>query len=146
MTDLAPGPELGADARRLAQSRPPAARIVTSPLARAARLADALGALRGLAVTTDARLVEMDFGRWEGRRWDDIPRSDLDDWAADLLHARPHGGESVAMLAERVTLALADYADALVVTHMGVIRAALSAHGHATPWEAKLAFGQSLTL
>ena len=56
----------------------------------------------------DERLREFDFGTWEGVRWDAIPRAELDAWAADFFHARPHGGESVHMLRERVETAIAD--------------------------------------
>ena len=49
----------------------------------------------------------MDFGRWEGLPWSAVPRAELDAWAADLMHARPHGGESVAMLLARTRRALA---------------------------------------
>ena len=31
-----------------------------------------------LACNTDARLREMNFGHWEGRRWDAIDRQEID--------------------------------------------------------------------
>jgi alpha-ribazole phosphatase len=125
---------------------PEVTRILTSPMKRAARLAEGLARARGLDLSTDARLAEMDFGAWEGRRWDDIPRAELDAWAADLLNARPHGGESVAMMAARAAEALDDCAGALVVTHMGIIKAALARAGHADPWNAKVRFAEVVTL
>lgn len=143
-TDLPPGPELAADAARLDAELPQIKRIVTSPLIRAARLAEALGALRGTQIAVDARLAEMDFGSWEGVPWNDIPRDELDVWADDLLGARPHGGESVAMMAARVTECLSDHQDALFVTHMGPIRAALAKAGHKNAWEAKVEFGNAV--
>ena len=66
------------------------------PCSAAPMLAEAIATFRGLPVTTDPRLREMDFGIWEGKQWSDLPRTELDAWADDLLHARPHGGESVA--------------------------------------------------
>lgn len=144
VSDLPPGPDLPAEARRLAAQLPPVRRIVTSPLSRCARLAAALGAARGgLPVTEDARLRELDFGAWEGRAWDEIPRSELDAWAADLLHARPHGGETVAEMAARAAAALEEHGapGTLVVTHMGVIRAALHRAGSEDAWQARLEFG-----
>lgn len=49
------------------------------------------------------------------------------------MHAKPHGGESVAMLQSRVRKALAHWSarpeSIAVVTHSGVIRAACSAEG-----------------
>ncbi|MEM9050041.1 MAG: alpha-ribazole phosphatase [Pseudomonadota bacterium] len=142
--DLAPG--FKADADRLALSLPPVSRIVTSPLRRCARLAEHIGAARGLPVDPEPRLSEMDFGAWEGVAWDAIPRAELDAWAADFLHARPHGGETVAMLLARVAAALSALADAggdtLIVAHAGVIKAALVAHGDKDGWEARPAFGE----
>lgn len=71
--------------------------------------------------------MEMDFGRWEGVPWDRIPRAELDAWAADFDHARPHGGESVAIFAARVEAALSALRDGtptLIVTHGGVMKVA----------------------
>ncbi|MCB1390596.1 MAG: alpha-ribazole phosphatase family protein [Rhodobacteraceae bacterium] len=141
--DLAPG--FAAEAARIAAELPPVARILTSPLSRCRRLAEAVGSARGLPVAEDARLIEMDFGRWETRPWAAIPRAEIDTWRDDFLAARPHGGESVQTLADRVTEAL-DAATggalpALIVTHAGVIKAALSATGAADAWRAETPFG-----
>ena len=93
----------------------------------------------------------MDFGAWEGRPWNAIPRAELDAWAADLLHARPHGGESVAMLARphppRARRAAAAAGDTLAVTHAGPIRAALFATGgDAAAWQRAIGFGETIAL
>ena len=53
-------------------------RIWSSPARRCLSVADALAERLGLAVTPDARLLELDFGDWEGRAWDDVPRAALD--------------------------------------------------------------------
>ena len=57
-----------------------------------------------------------------------MPKQEIDAWAEDFLYARPHGGESVAMLRNRVGAALADWSalnePIVIVTHAGVIRAA----------------------
>jgi len=101
----------------------PRAPVFSSPLQRCAALARRLSA----DVVFDANLAEMDFGSWEGRVWDDIPRADVDAWAADLLHYRPGGGETVLEVATRVAAAV----DAIrrhgaptgiVVCHAGTIR------------------------
>lgn len=119
---------------------PPAQRIVCSPAQRAhvtaQRIAQACMAQPGATAPTidrDARLHELDFGAWEGRRWDAVPREGLDRWAADLMDARPHGGESARMANARV----AEWADSLqrsasarclwVVGHAGPMRM-LAAH------------------
>ncbi len=148
-SDLAPGPELDADAARLQVELAPVDRVVSSPLVRARALAEALAERWGARLILEPRLTEMDFGRWENRRWDELPRAELDAWDADLLHARPHGGESVAMLAARVDAALTEHerrGHALFVTHMGVIRAALARAGHPDPWQQRLGFAQWLRL
>ena len=97
--------------------------VVTSPLSRCALLAARLSD----TVRTDARLAEMDFGTWERQPWDLIPRAGIDAWAADLLHYRPGGGESVLAVAQRVAAALDDLHEldasrVLVISHAGTIR------------------------
>lgn len=74
------------------------AAVITSPSMRCVALAKALGR----DFTTDARLLELDFGEWEGQRWDDIPRKALDAWAADPWGFAPPGGESGQALLTRV--------------------------------------------
>lgn len=145
-SDLAPGPDLATAAAALAAALPGFAAVATSPAARCRRLAERLAAARGLAAPTpDPRLAEIDFGAWEGLAWDAVPRGELDAWAADLTHARPHGGESVAMLEARVRDALADWRAAagpvLVVTHAGVVRAARAIAGAPDAWTSTIAYG-----
>jgi alpha-ribazole phosphatase len=129
---------------------PPVARVLTSPLGRCRRLAAAIADARGLPLSVDPRLAEMDFGAWEGRQWSALPRAELDAWAADFHGARPHGGESVAMLAARVAAALADAPPgpppALWVAHAGVARAAAALAGRADGWDTRLGFGRWLDL
>lgn len=141
--DVAPGFESEAE---LAISRLPAfERIVTSPLMRCRKLADLIGQEKQLSVKDDARLMEIDFGTWEGRAWSDIDRGEVDAWAKDFYYARPHGGESVAMLQSRVLQALTDYEDdiqtTLIVTHAGVIRAALAEDQTAASFDTRTDFG-----
>ncbi|WEF32759.1 histidine phosphatase family protein [Pseudoduganella chitinolytica] len=99
----------------------PAAPVFSSPLQRCALLARRLSD----DVTFDADLAEMNFGSWEQRAWDDIARADVDAWAADLLHYRPGGGETVLEVAVRVRralMALSSHGSAIVVCHAGTIR------------------------
>jgi len=106
---------------------PPDTPIFSSPLRRARRLAEALDPCARL----DARLAEIDFGDWEGLRWDDIDRNAIDDWAADVLNFTPPRGESVADLQRRVIdfsgeiKATVDGTRVALITHAGVIRALL---------------------
>lgn len=147
-TDLDCADGFEVDAALIATALPLVDRIVTSPLRRCRRLADALGAERGLPVEIDARLAEMDFGGWEGLAWDAVPRAEVDAWAADLHGYRPGGGEGVTALAARVGAALVDYGggETLLVTHMGVIRAALAWAGNPGAWQATLPYGGRITI
>ena len=97
--------------------------VLSSPLLRARSLAEALHPLPLL----DARLMEINFGNWEGQRWTDIDRALLDDWAADVLNFIPPGGESAAMLQARAIECVKAMAgeQTAVVTHSGVMRALL---------------------
>ena len=65
------------------------------------------------------------------------------------FHARPHGGESVAMLRERVLSALDDISKLALlmpcyVTHSGVIRAAMAGGAQSTDFDLTVAFGGSV--
>ena len=99
-----------------------------SPLRRALQTA----ALLGLSdPRRDARLMEMDWGEWEGARLAELRRSLGHDMArneAKGLDFRPPGGESPRELRERFGQWLAEVggSDSAAVTHKGVIRAALS--------------------
>ncbi|HET9644176.1 MAG TPA: histidine phosphatase family protein [Burkholderiaceae bacterium] len=75
--------------------------VVTSPLRRCAD-AGLLLATWGWQHKVDPRLLEVDFGTWEGRPWDEIPRGHIDGWCADFVHFRPGGGESLSQLLLRV--------------------------------------------
>jgi alpha-ribazole phosphatase len=51
-------------------------------------------------------LMEMSFGDWENRAWKDIPREQIDGWAADTLNFAAPNGESVQQLADRSSIAV----------------------------------------
>jgi len=78
------------------------AAVVSSPASRCRRLAEALAARDGCALTIEPALRELDFGAWEGLRWDEIDRAQSDPWAEDPWHRAPPGGESEAALWQRV--------------------------------------------
>jgi alpha-ribazole phosphatase len=115
---------LADDPKRCVESLRPllplAAPLYTSPLRRCLELARALHD----RPVIDARLVEMNFGDWEMRRWDDIPRGEVDAWAADPVGFAPPGGESATAMRARVATFLSELPDtAVVVAHGGVLRA-----------------------
>ncbi len=144
-TDLDVDDTFELEARSVLANCPPAARIVSSPLQRCFKLGAYIGEALSLNVETDSRLQEMDFHRWEGARWSDIPRTELDEWAANFFHARPHGGESVAQLKMRVDAAIdhleQNQGTTIVITHAGVIRAALANGETASDFQTKTDFG-----
>ena len=124
------------------------ARIESSPLTRCTALADQLSGHFDLPVHADPRLMEIDFGNWEMQAWNEIPRHEIDAWAEDVEGARPHGGESVAQMVERVRIYLLDSAriegHILAATHLGVVRCVAAALGRPNPFEIELGFGQFL--
>ena len=75
---------------------------------------------------TDDRLKEISFGDWEGCTWREVVARDPDrakERSRDKWGYAPPGGESYAMLAERVRPWLASLtSDTLVVSHGGVAR------------------------
>lgn len=103
--------------------------MICSPLQRCHQLAQGVHALRpDISFTTDARLREMDFGRWEGCRWADIPESEYHAWTDCFASYRFGGNESVGEFMCRVAAAWdeiqATGRDAIWITHAGVCRAA----------------------
>ena len=150
VTDLDLAPTFDEEAAGVIDTLPPVERLVTSPLGRCRSLAERIGVAQSLAAEVDERLREMDFGRWEGVRWDAIPRDELDAWAADFLHARPHGGESVHMLYERARSAITEYRGSglshVVVTHAGVIKAVRVEDRHPNAWKSNVEFGGTIRL
>ncbi|KND56787.1 putative phosphoglycerate mutase [Candidatus Burkholderia verschuerenii] len=105
-----------------------ASRVIASP-ARAAR--DTAQWIAS-AYEVDAAFDDLDYGRWRGHSIRDIAEAKeagLAAWITDP-HARPHGGESIAMLAERVAHVLERLTQSnrrgIVVTHAIVVKAAVA--------------------
>ncbi len=110
-------------------------RIYSSPLQRCSGLARDLQPLTAATeIVYDERLKELNFGDWESLYWDDIfGMEGSAEWFADYLNVAAPNGESFVDLYGRVEsffemLRERDEA-ALVVTHSGVIRAAMSVVG-----------------
>ncbi|MGN6153780.1 MAG: histidine phosphatase family protein [Lysobacteraceae bacterium] len=107
--------------------------VLSSPAQRCLALARAL-----VAPTTepdcDARLLEMDFGAWEGLDWNAVPREALEAWSRDVCGYRPPGGECFSDVAARLVDVLAARPRPhLIVAHAGVIRAAWHVLGGLAP-------------
>lgn len=95
-------------------------KIYSSPLSRCSRLAKEFGEF-----TTDARLMELNFGHWEKCSWETIPIEESTPWMEDFVNQSPPGGETFAEMFSRVSdfmNGLEEEGKILLVTHAGVIR------------------------
>jgi probable phosphoglycerate mutase len=110
-----------------------AARVLTSPLRRACDTASPIAAECGAPVEVDERLIEIDYGEWEGlspaQARDRDPEL-YDAWVENPARIAPPGGETAEQVAERALFALREieekFADAkgpiLVVSHKATLR------------------------
>lgn len=128
--DVALAAEAGSDiAAVLAKlpGRPGETALFSSPLSRCLQLARAFGE----NVKTDARLLELNFGDWENRFFNELDAGLVKTWADDFVRCAPPNGESFADLCRRASsffrdLTALSFSAAIVVTHAGVIRALLA--------------------
>ena len=107
---------------------------VASPMTRTRETMEILRKTLGLhpeSYRLDERLVELTFGVWEGMTWKEVRKAEpalaalreQDKWH----YAPPGGGESYAMLVDRIRPILDDLTrDTVIVAHGGVARAFLS--------------------
>jgi alpha-ribazole phosphatase len=111
------------------------AAIYTSPLRRCAEMARMLAEGRECPLVTLAALREIDFGRFEGKAFDDLAREYPDiyrRWMEAPTEVEFPGGESYADLRRRVLGAANELRvrhagqSVAVVTHGGVIRTLLA--------------------
>lgn len=98
--------------------------VYSSPLKRCKLLAGKISN----KVNIDNRLIEMNFGDWELRPWNEITGSDVENWMNNFVVTRCPGGESYIDLYKRVKSFLSEICnfgeeEAIIVTHAGVIRA-----------------------
>ncbi len=109
-------------------------RLLTSPLRRTRRTADALATALGtegrpLVVEVEDRLIELDYGDLDGARPGDLDPAMWAAWQSDPGW-RPPGGETFLELHERVEPLLRSLAgpaangDVVCVTHVSPIKAA----------------------
>jgi broad specificity phosphatase PhoE len=109
---------------------------VSSDLRRARDSAQILTRRWGLALSTDARLREMNFGEWEGRTWQELEQADTDRlgrWMSNWTSTRAPGGESFADVVARTSAWVDDWiandrsaeGTTVIVAHAGSIRAIL---------------------
>ena len=101
--------------------------VITSPATRCRQLAAALAVRDACPLTVEPALRELDFGLWEGCRWDDIDRAQSDPWAEDPWNRAPPGGECEASMWHRLqgwleASPLVAGARVAVVAHGGPLR------------------------
>ena len=130
-------------------------RVYASPMLRARQTAQALGLADPVL---DARLMEQNWGAWEGLTRAEILSRDGEDAFVKAGSERgeafrPGGGESTGELHARVASFLKDVVredgDAVAVTHLGVLRAAYTlatGWNMATPMPAELDVSKILLL
>ncbi|KLK94483.1 phosphoglycerate mutase [Microvirga vignae] len=136
-----PGVTLGdlgkTQARRLAErfANEKVACICTSPLERAVETAEPIATRLGRPLEQSEGIVEIDFGNWSGRSFDDLsddPRWHA--WNSSRSTSRPPEGETMLEAQARVVHAMERlrnlYAErsVILVSHSDVIKAALLYH------------------
>lgn len=104
--------------------------VVTSPARRARATAEAIAG-EGRAPVVDDRLLEIDFGAWDGLMPADVADTpDYLRWLQDPVHHAPPGGETAAAARDRLVEAVDDHLQAVqrlvVVSHKGAIRLIVS--------------------
>ncbi len=142
-TDIDLSPYGQQSVNRLAESLPDEAALDSwhiSPLQRTRHTSEILRSATGQSSRyplpiEDQRLVELNFGDWEGMTWQAVHKQyqeAMDLWGQDWVNRSPPNGETFAEQATRCTEWLSDWmrdADdthtALVVLHGGSIRALL---------------------
>lgn len=106
-------------------------RTFVSPLSRCRRLAEFCGYAEA---TPDSRLLEMNFGEWEMKKYDEISDPRLQEWFADYMNTRPTGGESSADQRARLLDFVEDikhggFSTVGIFTHGGILIHALATIG-----------------
>lgn len=114
----------------------PLTAIYSSPLKRAWETAQCVASQHALPVTSDARLMEANYGIWQGLSWKEVRarhRLPFAEWSLDRDRV-PEGAETLTQVKDRIMDFLGELrrrfqkqeAAVLVVSHGGPIRALLS--------------------
>jgi probable phosphoglycerate mutase len=104
------------------------ATVYSSPLLRARQTAAPIAAAAGAELVIDDRLVELDYGEWDGKKFPDLPPEALARWRNDPTFAPP-GGESLRAVTTRVAAFCGEVLDGptvVAVSHVSPIKAAVS--------------------
>ena len=124
--------------------------VVSSPSSRCTLLANEITG----SFITDERLMELDFGLWEGQTWDTIDRAASEQWMEDFVNNRPPNGEALQEMNTRVMvfwkeILLLNYQHVAIITHAGVIRLILTAVNNASLqsiFDIKVNYGEVISI
>jgi probable phosphoglycerate mutase len=108
-------------------AREPVVRVCSSPLRRACATAAAIASEHDLDVDVDERLIELDYGEWDGLALGDVPAGDWAAWRADPAFAPP-GGERLVDVTARIDAFCAAVGDpglVIAVSHVSPIKVAV---------------------
>ena len=111
---------------------PDNAQMISSPLARCAQLASQLSTRKQRSYILEPRFAERCCGAWELQSWEQVPRAELDAWAADFMDYSAPGAESVRQLQTRVLAAWTEHTrqteqrTLVLLTHAGPIQILLA--------------------
>lgn len=99
-------------------------KVFCSPLIRCRKLADFCGYPNPQIET---RIMELNFGDWELKSWDNINDPQLEKWYNNWIDEAPTNGESLAEMIQRVEnfyieLKQTELQNIAIFTHAGVIR------------------------
>ena len=120
---------------KIVSQLPSEAIIFSSPLKRCVILAQYIqDNIKTISYQEDKRLMEMNFGDWEMKNWNDILPEQLNPWMEDFVNVPALNGESFVLLHKR-TEAFLSYLTSkqinspiIVVCHAGIIRSILCHH------------------
>jgi alpha-ribazole phosphatase len=119
--------------------------IYTSDLRRAHTTARAISKFSTIDCIVRPALREINFGRWEGRTWNDVELHDKDyahRWVAEYPNLRAPGGEDLAEFERRVLNEVEFLSSQVrtrnitVVTHAGILRTVLGTLSGFSPEDA----------
>ncbi|MHA1688134.1 MAG: alpha-ribazole phosphatase [Promethearchaeota archaeon] len=103
--------------------------IYSSPLKRCHVLARALSRDEPIE---DPRLMELNFGNWEMKKWNELAPQETNKWMEDFVKFTPPNGESYLELYDRVSDSFLElinkqpHEKVIIITHGGVIRSILT--------------------
>jgi alpha-ribazole phosphatase len=102
--------------------------VYSSPLKRCYEMATLI---KSEKLITDARLLELNFGDWEMKKWDVIEPFTLNKWMNDFVNTKVPNGENFLDLYTRVLnfideLIKQSSKKVVIITHAGAIRCFIS--------------------